>query len=518
MMIWHIFQKDWRLLWRAVVVVGLANVLQRAMLSRAEQLADATLLQLATSFGFVVLIASAVLIVVLVHQDPLPGLCQDWLVRPIRRVDLLLGKLLFVVLLVQGPICLAEVGQGLMAGLPFWTSAGAALSRSCWMVIAIDLPCVALAAVTRNLVQTIGAALAAALGFIVILGIYLFFLFNDGAPALIRSAPIAWVGEMIQTAWGLLAVAVVLTYQYRRRKTLRVSWTLGAAALIWILMELLPWRTAFAIQERLSGQPRSVSAVQIDFGPEFGKRPGPAPNPESMRVVRNVPERAAFLFVPLRVSGLGTDERLLVDKTSVRIVGPDGNAIELSPRVGPTEFRQPPIYQLITVQEAGYGRVKDQPLRMEIDYSLSLLKANPEQTMPALAGDRWIPDMGRCTAGADPSGAQIDVHCVVAGPLPCTDWFLENKRTGLRGPRAKYPQSMKGLFQGPACFPDYAPYAAGIGSDPSVRFIAYLPLGRLVEASRLEDAQLVSLVYHPEAHFTRHVVVRDIRLGDWRAE
>jgi hypothetical protein len=516
-MSWHIFRKDWRFLWRVVVAVAVANVIQRAMLSRAEQLTDGPLLQLANLFGLIVLLATAVLIVVVVHQDPLPGLRQDWLVRPIRRTDLLLSKLLFIALLVQGPIFLAEIGQGLMAGLPLWPSVGAASSRNCWMLLAMDLPCLALASLTRNLVQAVGAGLATALGFIFVLGFDLFLFKRSGGAPQIRWATIAWVAESAQTAWGLLAVAVVLTLQYRRRKTNPARWALGAAALIWIFMEILPWRAAFAIQERFSRRPEAASAVQIGFDPGFGRRPGPPANPESMRVRRNVPERAAYLYIPLRISGLSGTRRLLADDVMVHITDSTGNAIELDPSPEPREFRESPTHHMISVQEAGYNRVKDQPLRIEIDYSLTLLQANREQTIPALGGDRWLPELGRCTARADASGTQIDLHCVAPGSPPCTDWFLENVRTGLRGPRVEPPRRA-GMFKGPGCWPDYAPYVTGIGGDPSVRFGTHFSLGSLVERSQLSDARLVSLVYTPEVHFTRHLVIPDIRLSDWRAE
>lgn len=516
-MIWHIFRKDWRFLWRVVFAVAVANAMQRAMLSKAEQLADGPLLQLASLFGLIVLLATAVLIVFVVHQDPLPGLRQDWLVRPIRRTDLLMSKLLFIALLVQGPILVAEIGQGLMAGLPLWASVGAASSRNCWMLLAMDLPCLALGAVTRNLVQAVGAGLATALGFVFILGFDLFFFKSSGGAPQIRLATIAWVAESAQTAWGLLAVAAVLTFQYRRRKTNTARWALGTAALIWIFIEILPWRAAFAIQERFSRQPEVASGVQIDFDPGFGKRPGPPANSESMRLRRNIPERAAYLYIPLRISGLSNTRRLLVDDVRVHVTDSDGNAIELDPSPEPREFRESPTHHMISVQEASYNRVKDQPLRLEIDYSLTLLQASGEQVMPALAGDRWIPKLGRCTAGADANGAQIELHCAAPGSLPCTDWFLENVRTGLRGPRVESPRRA-GMFKGPRCWPDYAPYVAGIGGDPSVRFDARFSLGNLVDRSQLSDARLVSLVYTPEAHFTRHLVIPDIRLIDWRAE
>ena len=106
-MIWHIFAKDWKLLWPAVLGAGLANITQRLMLSRADSLAAPNLLAL-NLFGFLALVATTVLIVVVGHQDPLPVLCDDWLVRPISRRDLLASKLLFVALVLT-PVVLTTV-------------------------------------------------------------------------------------------------------------------------------------------------------------------------------------------------------------------------------------------------------------------------------------------------------------------------------------------------------------------------------------------------------------------------
>jgi hypothetical protein len=50
-----------------------------------------------------------------------PGVSQDWLVRPIRRGDLLRAKLIFVVLVVEGPALLAD--------LRAWTRGGIRVSR-----------------------------------------------------------------------------------------------------------------------------------------------------------------------------------------------------------------------------------------------------------------------------------------------------------------------------------------------------------------------------------------------------
>src|SRR5256885_6140203 len=61
------------------------------------------------------------LIAAIVHVEAIPGVRQDWLVRPIRRGNLLLEKFLFVVLVVEGPIFAANLFQGLANGFS-WPS------------------------------------------------------------------------------------------------------------------------------------------------------------------------------------------------------------------------------------------------------------------------------------------------------------------------------------------------------------------------------------------------------------
>jgi hypothetical protein len=56
------------------------------------------------------------LITAAVHLDAVPGVRQDWLIRPIRRRDLMLAKLLFAALAVQAPILVANTAAFLISG------------------------------------------------------------------------------------------------------------------------------------------------------------------------------------------------------------------------------------------------------------------------------------------------------------------------------------------------------------------------------------------------------------------
>src|SRR5580658_2674829 len=104
-MIWHIFKKDARLLWPMAALVAVLHVCAAIPRHLIDQgMASVQLEVLSELLSALALLGVTVLVVVAMHQDPVPGTRQDWLVRPIRRRDLILAKLLFVLLMVQLPL------------------------------------------------------------------------------------------------------------------------------------------------------------------------------------------------------------------------------------------------------------------------------------------------------------------------------------------------------------------------------------------------------------------------------
>src|SRR6516165_9516313 len=111
-MVWHMFKKEVRLLWPFVLGaagIQFAQAAVRYTLVQAGAAAAQTLLILLGLLTPVSLLAAAFLIATAVHQDAVPGVRQDWLVRPVRRKDLLFAKLLFLLVMVHGPILLADM-------------------------------------------------------------------------------------------------------------------------------------------------------------------------------------------------------------------------------------------------------------------------------------------------------------------------------------------------------------------------------------------------------------------------
>ena len=149
-MIWRIVRKDWGQLWPLVTIVAMAQGANAALwFSLGHFNEPRGLVIVANMFSIAMWLGMAALIAVVVHEDPLPGVSQDWLIRPIRRGDLLCAKLVFVVMAVHGPMLLADVAHGIAAGFAVRDSLGAALSRTVSVLLAFDLPVLALAALFR---------------------------------------------------------------------------------------------------------------------------------------------------------------------------------------------------------------------------------------------------------------------------------------------------------------------------------------------------------------------------------
>src|SRR5207244_2473870 len=86
-MVRHILKKDWMLLWPLVAALAVAQGLIAFARFRAGHFFNLP----GVPLSLFVLLASAIVIALVVHQDPIPGARQDWLVRPIARRDLFLA-------------------------------------------------------------------------------------------------------------------------------------------------------------------------------------------------------------------------------------------------------------------------------------------------------------------------------------------------------------------------------------------------------------------------------------------
>ena len=127
-MVWHIFKKDWKLLWPFFLAVAAIQFIPAAIRVKLGLFGEDPVLEYVLDPATVVAcLAVAFLAVAIVQQDSIPGVRQDWLVRPVRRRDLLVAKLLFVLVLVEGAAIAAATFQVLASGFSLRESLTAAL-------------------------------------------------------------------------------------------------------------------------------------------------------------------------------------------------------------------------------------------------------------------------------------------------------------------------------------------------------------------------------------------------------
>jgi hypothetical protein len=515
-MIWHIFRKDWRLLWGFVAIVAALQGIAELVLAKARTSEAGPMLDLmAQSLPILTFFAATFLIVAVVHLDAIPGLRQDWLTRPIHRGHLLAEKLLFVVIAVEGPILLADVLLGLACGFSFRSVLLVAAERVAYLLFFLVLPIFAFASVTKNMTE----AFILGCGCTFISGVFL--TLSDSVNwdahntlATVAHTGVGWIGELTRFAIISIAAIVILRFQYFFRRT-AVSRTLVILfGTLLLLTVFLPWKPIFAIEERLSPDPAAAANLSLAFYPAAGKYHDPSGLRDSYNIGAG---RYVEVFLPLRVSGLQANQTLITDHGDLRILGPDrtlayrGSTIGIEVENAGSDSAGESRHQRITLPASLYNQLQDQSVRAELEYSFTLFGLSKSYAIPAVGGDERMPGWGWCQTKLNDAGTAVSMKCMAPGNGPtCGGIFLENPSRATQNPERF------------ACSPDYSPYSAKPIPDAFARFGATIPfrdpsgLAKYpVDGPQLPSSRVVVRVYEPLAHFTRSLEIAQLKLGDW---
>lgn len=541
-MSWHILRKDLVLLWPLVALSCLAQFGLDAVMLAADRTPESHgLLSVARLFVLVVLVAIALTISQAVHQDAIPGTQQDWLIRPIRRRDVLLAKLLFVLATVQLPMLLSDVLEMIPQGFSFADAAMAALSRNLLVFVALSLPALGFAAITRNTAQFIGVAIAY---FVAIAGAtFLLSAVSRVGGANPATNPVAWtaVAWVPQSLARLMLAAgalVALFLLYIRRRVALAHCLFPMFAALSALATILPWRWVFAVEKTIAGPPvRGALTVSIDpeaprYRPVAGESlddytvgiaqvelHGRAAGDIETETRTRRAEHDVNLLIPVRIAGLPPGALPWVDRAVVTF-GRQNGRIVFRGRGNDLKFAQAqtqssPVlaYEAVRIPRMLYEAVKNVPLNLEVDYSLSVLRPQPAVEIAALNARARLPGFGQCTTDRDSDGDDVELQCLKAGVAPsCISLTLEDPETGRRNPETRI------------CAPDYSPFNAKLFPDAISRFEVEAPFrDRLqlvrypVGGAQLGHARLLLAKYDASMHISRHVTAMQVRLAAWTA-
>jgi hypothetical protein len=520
-MVRHILKKDWTLLWPLVT----ASAVLFALLASARFSAGLFVNGLPmVPASLLELLAAAAIITLVVHQDPIPGARQDWLVRPVSRRDLFLAKLLFVLIFMQGPWWVTDVAQGLANGFPWGQSVSAATACAVWVLLTLTVPVLAFATLTATMTETFIAALAACamvIAFLIVPGLV-------GATRPTALTGFAWVPALLREALLLVSAAGVLILQYRWRRTGSARALFAGALFLGLCIPFLPWRTTFRVEQWLTAGAQDNHGINAAFAsgaarfrPAPGQglddvleKPGLGPADVAAENQRRHTESVRTVFLPVRVSGLLPAWRLLADRSDVRLSSLDhrifyegtGNDLELH-----ATNVEAIVHQGIRVPGAVYNRVKGEPLDVQLDYSFTLFRPDATYALPARGGDQRMPGIGWCATTVDAAGTRVLFQCMQPGERPsCLAVVIEHPPTQQRNPEVSL------------CAPDYSPYPGHTLPDALSRFGGrrpfYDPAGLIqypVGGPQLSEARVLVTAFRPTEHFLRRVVIPAVRLEDW---
>lgn len=547
-MVWHYFRKDVRLLWPlalAVVVTQVLCVLRTSVLGYFDQ--PAALERLTFFLPSLVLLGIAVVAVTVVHQEPLSDAQEDWLVRPIRRGDLVWSKVLFVLLMVNVPLMLVDLVQQLALHFPVSVSLGVALDHGVALIFGFSLPALLLGAVTRSLIDAFVFGICSALGF-VFLTMFVTSALNPALFEIGGQAGMAWISVAAAGLVVAVGAAAALAFQYRTRRTL-VARAVGLAAVLVAMCTLvwLPRTVVIAVQEAVWGPPAS-NDIKLAFDSSRHAARGnsdaaqdqvyPSQTPAVVVAARaretaRLDNQMVHIRLPLSISGKPPGEILFADRVAVRILTVTGgilyagagicthgslgfgldcinNALEVGP--GTPERMQNLSEQRLNLPIAVYNRIKDLPVRLEVTYVLSRFAPRPTQAINAVGDVRPLPEMGTCATRIDNDGDEVELGCLTNVGVPsCATVVLEDPQTHKRNPELHL------------CRPNYGPFHRLGPEDTVDRSSLSIPFRDLsglahypVDGAAIERARVVVTPYDPVAHFRSILTIPSIRLVDWR--
>jgi ABC-type transport system involved in multi-copper enzyme maturation permease subunit len=454
------------------------------------------------------LIASMIWVVMLVHQDALPGTKQDWLTRPIGRMDVLVAKVIFAVLVVQGASIAGDLIQGLSSGFPLSQSFHAAIVRAAIGLVWITIPALLIGVLTQSIADAMVTSVVFFLGIIVFMVVAV--ALSGGSQRQLdptEGSGVKWIPDLLRHLLIVVGGAIVMLMQYRTRKTLLSRRVAAAMLFVMLSSQTLGWKPIFALEKRLSSQPGAAGEITFAWRPHTESMRNETRQDPFYGAIPNFGNPNGTLVFPLSVAGLPADSVLREDEAVVVLADANGRmlyAVNGKPiqiwhegaQSGPVAYDQTVIIPPQFFQEN-----KDRLVRVETTHSVTLFKFITSYSMAAVGGDIRMPKFGRCKSKIDGGATDVKVDCMQIGPGPtCATVFLEDPRDGSRN----RPLS--------ACHPNYSPYIDQPIPDSVSRFPMDLPfrdrtrqLKFSVDASKIGDAQIVIRVYEPVDHFTRVV-------------
>jgi hypothetical protein len=551
-MIWHIFKKDLRLMWPLAAPLILLAVLVSGLRAAAATITLGPFAFLLTLLPIVIMLGIAFVTVIVVQQDNLVGDRDDWLLRPIPAQTVLAAKLLFAVLALHVPLLLIDIVEVARTGISLQQSLVPAMSHQAVLFCLFTTPSLMIGATSRS----VAGALIFSFGIVVLFFILILVAISSGLHPndFAISTGYSWIVAWVTAALYVASFICLARYQFRHRRA-TVSRIVGVTvtAVAFVLLCIFPWGAALRAQHWIDGSVAEDKAIVLAFGSNLtpqsdspvqatGRHGSPiddggvlAPfRPGRDYTILDLVSGIHRVVLPVQIDGLPAGAVLTSDRGKFRVTKPNGTMIleangsicahpdrgsgyacvvaELRGHQGLVDHGTTRGEFLLPLPTALYEEIKDQPVQITADFTLTLLQPNSPQLMHAVRDKKLIPGIGGCTTGIDRDADDIEFRCMTAVRQPsCFAVSLQDPRTESKNPA---------LF---GCALDYAPFPANWMPPALVKRggadlpfldpdgLAHFPVG----TAQISEAQVVIVTYVPKVHFIRQLATPAIRLVDW---
>jgi hypothetical protein len=402
-MIWHILRKDVTLLWKEILIVALLNAIAigaRLRLSNSiEHTGDFLLIAVSVVSAYVLLTKA-------VHLDAPANHRLDWLVRPIRRRDLILAKLLFAAFAFIGPIILLDVLLPMAAGFSIPLVIKAASIHAIGLLIGLALPMLAFASMSGNIGEAVLIPALLIPASYLIDNAFRFLPGHNvgyrigviGPPA--ASSRLQWtIDEILAYGVAGLAGALILTLLYRTRN----RW-IGA--------------TILAIALTLSVASAPISGAFRSREPNYSRSPGNGVSlhyaPDQPRYISSTAYGTGTIHLPLLIKGLEPDESIYVESILAQAMFADGKKLDgYGGAAG--QFSTRYIYPPVHFNNQIWYQQSLQPAKLSLDISVIVLGSAGTFPVPWSGTAVQVPGVGLCRVARPLFGQASGLNCVQVG-------------------------------------------------------------------------------------------------------
>lgn len=379
------------------------------------------------------LLASALLAIALVHQDPPASVRHDWLTRPLPRLAPLAAKALLFAGAVLLPAGLGAAIEALGEGASL-VEAAQALIIGPRLYLAVGIAAFLVGTVSASVLQAFGVVIALFLAMTLI---------SEATWRIAGRSEFGiqpgsnWI--VVVGSWGLVLLGAVaaIWLQWTRRSAAAARAALGITlAMVALVLALLDRDRVFAVQRMASpsdpaaasfalvAAPGCLDARWYDRSPpvEPGPgRPGDAPwTPLQLARLGPTPLALSTVARPVDVPD---GWLMVVTNAEGHLLASDGRRVgALEP-----EFMQSPWHvaddgrvearHAWLMSRDQYRAVGRTAARLEVDYLVALLAPVRSAEIPADGRRHRVPGIGSCTA-TTPAGGAIELSCFDVGRQP----------------------------------------------------------------------------------------------------